>query len=95
MPESIAELTPCPETSAHQDPQPRVVEAIEIVNVAPKLVGGRVADRDPQDSARLGGPGHQGVLDLARQVELEVQLLVRRLELAIALDHFLLEVGGP
>ena len=79
----------------HQDSQPIVVEAVEIVDVAPELIGRRVPDRQPQHPPRLGRTGHQGELDFSGQLELERQLLVGRLQQAVALGQLDAQVGDP
>ena len=69
----------------HQDAQPIVVQAVDVVDVAAELVGRRVPDGQPQHPPRLGGAGHQGELDLPGQLQLERQLLVGRLQQAVPL----------
>ena len=78
-----------------QDSQPVVLEPIKVVHVAPELIGGRVANRRLQDSARFRGTRHEGKLNLAGQIELEGQLLVSRLEQPVALGELGAKVGNP
>ena len=79
----------------HQDAQPVVLQAVEVVDVAAQLVGRRVPDRQPQHAPRLGWAGHQGELDFPGQLQLERQLLVGRFQQPVPLGQLDAQVGDP
>lgn len=73
-----------------------VVSAHEVVNVAAETVGGPVAHGDAGSGvARSGRLGHDGGLNLARQVEFKIHARVGRFEQAIAGGQFATQIGDP
>ena len=84
-----------PRDVGHEHAEPAAVEPREVVDVAPQGVGRLVADGQLEHPARLGRTGHQRPLDLAGQIELEVQLRLGGLELPVPLGQHAPEVGDP